>query len=60
MHFYTVRNDTDSLIEQQRKLSWHLNILVEEVQGLDMCTILLHNLIHIHKDIIAMSAPDNY
>ena len=44
MHFYTGRSGwTDSLIEQHRKLSWRLNILVEEVQGLEMCTILLHN-----------------
>lgn len=61
MHFYTGRSGwTDSLIEQHKKLSWHLNILVEEVQGLEMCTISLHNLTHIHEDIIAMSAPDNY
>lgn len=36
MHFYTGRSGwTDSLIEQHRKLSWRLNILVEEVQGLE-------------------------
>lgn len=36
------------------------NILVEEVQGLEMCTVSLHNLTHIHEDVITMSAPDNY
>ena len=61
MHFYTGRGGwTDSLIDQHRKLSWRLNILVEEVQGLEMCTISLHNLTHIHEDVITMSAPDNY
>ena len=39
MHFYNGRSGrTDSLIEQHRKLSWRLNILVEEVQGLEMQT----------------------
>ena len=61
MHFYTGRGGwTNDLIELHRKLSWRLNILVEEVQGLKMCTISLHNLTHIHEDIIAFSAPDNY
>ena len=61
IHFYTGRSGwTDSLIDQHRKLSWRLNILVEEVQGLQMCTISLHNLTHIHEDVITMSAPDNY
>ena len=41
IHFYTGRSGwTDSLIDQHRKLSWRLNILVEEVQGLQMCTII--------------------
>ena len=61
IHFYTGRSGwTDSLIDQHRKLSWRLNILVEEVQGLQMCTISLHGLTHIHEDVITMSAPDNY
>ena len=61
IHFHTGRSGwTDNLIDQHRKLSWHLNILVEEVQGLEMCTISLHNLTHIHEDVVAMSATDNY
>jgi len=32
---------------------------VEEVQGLAMCTISLHNLLHIHEDILNFSASDN-
>ena len=31
-------------------MSWHLNILAEEVQGLT----------HTHEDVKTMSAPDNY
>ena len=58
IHFFTGRSGwTNSLIEQHRKLSWRLNILVEEVQGLEMYTVSLHNLTHIHEDVITMSAP---
>ena len=61
IHFHTGRSGwTDNLIDQHCKLSWHLNILAEEVQGLVMCTISLHNLTHIHEDVIAMSSTDNY
>ena len=61
IHFHTGRNGwTDNLIDQHCKLSWRLNILVEEVQGLEMCTISLHNLTHIHEDVIALFATDNY
>ena len=35
-------------------------IMAEEVQGLGMCTISLHNLTQIHEDVMAFSAPDNY
>ncbi|XP_031555294.1 uncharacterized protein LOC116292172 isoform X2 [Actinia tenebrosa] len=48
------------MIDEHRKLSWHLNILVEEIQGLQMCTISMHNLLHIHEDIIRFSGTDNY
>ena len=33
---------------------------MEEVQGLAMCTISMHNLLHIHEDIINFSASDNF
>ena len=47
IHFYAGRDGwTDKLIDQHQKLSWHLNIMAEEVQGLEMCTISLHNLTH--------------
>ncbi|CAB3987948.1 Hypothetical predicted protein [Paramuricea clavata] len=61
IHFYAGRDGwTDKLIDQHQKLSWRLNIMAEEVQGLEMCTISLHNLTHIHEDVITFSAPDNY
>ena len=61
IHFHTGRSGwTNNLIDQHRMLSWRLNILVEEVQGLEMCTISLHNLTHIHEDVITMSGTDNY
>ena len=48
------------MIDVHFKLAWRLNVLVEELQGLQMCTISLHNLIHIHEDIINFAACDNY
>ena len=60
LHFHDGRNGwTPSMIELHHKLAWRLNIQVEEVQGLEMCTISLHNLLHIHEDIINFSASDN-
>lgn len=48
------------MIELHRKLAWRLNIQIEEIQGLQMCTISVHNLTHIHEDIINFSSPHNY
>jgi len=48
------------MIELHRKLAWRLTIQIEEIQGLHMCMISVHNLIHIHEDIINFSSPDNY
>lgn len=60
LHFHDGRNGwTPTMIELHRKLAWRLNIQVEEVQGLEMCTISLHNLLHIHEDITNFSAPDS-
>jgi len=60
MHFHSGRNGwTKELIELHKKIAWRLNIKVEEVQGLEMCTISMHNLIHIHQDIQNFSASDN-
>lgn len=61
LHFYSGRLGwTDEMISVHFKTAQRLNILVEEVQGLQMCTISLHNLLHIHEDIINFSACDNY
>ena len=44
IHFHTGRSGwTDNLINQHRKLSWRLNILVEGVQGLEC--VQFHNII---------------
>ena len=60
LHFHDGRNGwTPGMIELHHKLAWRLNIQVEEVQGLEMCTISLHNLLHIHEDITNFSASDN-
>ena len=48
------------MIEMHRKLAQRINVKIEEAQGLEMCTISVHNMIHIHEDIISFSATDNY
>ena len=61
MHFNSGRYGwSDIMLDEHYKLSWRLNILVEEVEGLKMCTISMHNLLHIHEDIKRFSATDNY
>lgn len=60
LHFHDGRNGwTPDMIKWHQKLAWRLNRLVEEVQGLALCTISMHNLLHIHEDIINFSASDN-
>lgn len=60
LHFHDGRNGwTPSMIELHQKIAWRLNIQVEEVQGLAMCTISLHNLLHVHEDIINFASSDN-
>ena len=61
MHFWCGRDGwNDSMINSHRSIAQRLNIKVEEVQGLAMCTISFHNLIHVAEDIINFSATDNY
>ena len=61
LHFYSGRDGwNDDMIDIQRKLAQRINIKVEESQGLEMCTISLHNMIHVHEDIMNFSATDNY
>lgn len=58
LHFHVGRNGwTQDMIKLHKNLAWRLNILIEE--GLAMCTISVHNLPHIHEDILNFSAPDN-
>ena len=61
LHFTSGRDGwTDEMIEMHRKLAQRINVKIEEDQGLEMCTISVHNMIHIHEDIINFSATDNY
>ncbi|XP_048578361.1 uncharacterized protein LOC125560609 isoform X2 [Nematostella vectensis] len=61
LHFNSGRYGwTNSMIGAHHRLAWRLNILIEETQGLEMCSISVHNLLHIHEDIIRFSATDNY
>ena len=61
LHFNSGRDGwSDQMIEMHKVLAKRINVKIEETQGLDMCTISVHNLLHIHKDIINFSASDNY
>ena len=61
LHFYRGRDGwTNGMIEMHRKLAQRLNVKVEENQGLEMCTISVHNMIHTHEDIKNFSSTDNY
>ena len=61
LHFTSGRDGwTDEMIEMHRKLAQRINVKIEEAQGLEMCTISVHNMIHIHEDVINFSATDNY
>ena len=48
------------MIKMHKVLAKRINVKVEETQGLDMCTISLHNLLHVDEDIQNFSATDNY
>lgn len=43
-----------------KKFAQGINVKIEEAQGLDMCSISIHNMLHIHEDILNFSATDNY
>ena len=52
LHFTSGRDGwTDEMIEMHRKLAQRIHVKIEEAQGLEMCTISVHNVIHIHEDI---------
>lgn len=60
LHFHAGRNGrAPDMITLHKNLAWRLNIYVEEVQGLEMCTISMHNLLHIHEDILYFSSAYN-
>lgn len=61
MHFYTGRFGwSPEEISNSYKLSARFNILVEEFQGLNMCVVTNHNLLHIPEDIKRFSGTDNF
>ena len=61
LHFSSGRDGwNDGMIDMQRKLAQRISIKIEETQGLEMCTISVHNMTHVHEDILNFSATDNY
>lgn len=61
LHFNGGRDGwDDQMIEMHKVLAKRINVKIEETQGLDMCTISVHNLLHVHEDILNFSATDNY
>ena len=48
------------MVKAHQNLSVKLIIICEEVFGLEFCIILLHNLIHIHEDVLNFGATDNF
>ena len=61
MHFYSGRFGwSQEEISNSYKLSARFNILVEEYQGLNMCVVRNHNLLHIPEDINHFSSTDNF
>jgi len=61
LHFYSGRDGwTDNMVDMHQKLAQRLNVKIEESQGLEMCTISVHNMLHIHEDIKNFASTDNY
>lgn len=61
LHFNSGRDGwNEDMIKMHKVLAKRINVKVEETQGLDMCTISLHNLLHVDEDIQNFSATDNY
>ena len=54
------QNSRNKLVKAHQNLSVKLNIICEEVFGLESCTISLHNLIHIHEDVLKFGVTDNF
>ena len=61
MHFHSGRDGwTTDMINAHYKLAQRLNIMTEETQGLLSCTISMHNITHVHEDLMNFSASDIY
>ena len=61
LHFYIGRDGWNSeMIQMHKRLPERINVTIEEAQGLDVCSISVHNMLHIHEDILNFSATDNY
>ena len=61
LHFNSGRDGwDDQMIEMHKVLAKRINVKIEETQGLDMCTISVLNLLHVHEDILNFAATDNY
>ena len=59
--FNTCRSGwTSESVEMLRMLIWRHNVLTEEFEGFQQCTISLHNLLHLVDDIKRFSSPDNF
>ena len=57
---YLSTNSRNKLVKAHQNLSVKLNFICEEVFGLEFCTISLHNLIHIHEDVLKFGVTDNF
>jgi hypothetical protein len=61
LHYVIGRNGwTSEMITYGHNLALKFNVLAEETQGLKMCRITNHNLLHLADDIRRFSASDNY
>ena len=61
LHFHSDRDGwNNDMIEMHKKLAQRINVKIEEAQGLDMCSISVHNMLHIHEDILNFSATDKF
>ena len=61
LHFNSGRDGWNyDMIELHEKLAKRINLKIEERQGLDMCTISVHYMLHVHEDILNFSATNNY
>ena len=59
--FNTCRSGwTSNSVEILRMLIWRHNVLTEESEGFQQCTISLHNLLHLVDDIKCFASPNNY